>query len=74
MVDISNILAYVGQVSAVSVAEGEKTPLPLRNVMRDDVSRSEDDPLAKTREAVLEALPTREGDYNVVRKIIQKDA
>ncbi|TSC69173.1 MAG: hypothetical protein G01um101456_317 [Parcubacteria group bacterium Gr01-1014_56] len=71
--DISNILDYVGHVSAVSSAEGEKDPGLNRNVLRRDVPRGESDPLADTREQLLEALPKREGDYNVVRKIIQKD-
>ena len=72
--DISDILEYVGQVSDVSarnIAEGEK-PL-VRNVMRADAPRAADDVLAGKEEALRSAFPTREGDYNVVRKIIQKD-
>ena len=70
--DISNILEYVGQVNAAQTGEENKNPL-VHNVLRDDAPRSESDPLSGTRDAVLAALPKREGDYNVVRKIIQKD-
>ncbi len=75
--DISNILDYVGQVSMQS---GQGSTLTqdsprsnLRNVMRADLPRADGDPLAGKREALLAALPKREGDYAVVRKIIQKD-
>ena len=71
--DISNILEYVGQVNATEVSEENKKPL-LRNVMREDSPRAENELLSGKREALLNALPKREGDYNVVRKIIQKDA
>jgi aspartyl/glutamyl-tRNA(Asn/Gln) amidotransferase C subunit len=70
--DISNILAYVGQVAAVSSQE-EKVAGDNRNVLRSDVPRGADDLLAEKREAILAALPKREGDYALVRKIIQKD-
>lgn len=70
--DISSILDYVGQISALEgdVATDVATN---RNVMRDDVPYAEENPLLASREAILNALPKREGDYNVVRKIIQKD-
>ena len=45
----------------------------LHNILRDDTPRKDSDPLWDKRESLLEALPKREGDYNVVRKIIQKD-
>ena len=70
--DISDILGYVGQISALEPSATEGLP-PLRNVLREDIVRSEDDPLAGTREALLEALPRRDGDFAVVKKIIQKD-
>lgn len=69
--DISAILDYVGQVSAVS-ADTKQTKPALRNVMREDVPRA-DDLLGGKREALLKALPKKEGDYAVVRKIIQRD-
>lgn len=71
--DITNILAYVGQVSAFSTgAEGKRAGM-LRNVMRADVPHAPDSPLAGKRDALLKALPHREGDYAAVRKILQKD-
>lgn len=70
--DISNILEYVGQVSAVS--GGQKTEVaPVHNVMRDDTARASGEALAGKEESLRAAFPKREGSYNVVRKIIQKD-
>lgn len=78
--DISNILDYVGQVSAVSaggdaLATGlsKASPPEPRNVMRDDVPYEEGSALKGARDAVVAAFPKNEKDYNVVRKIIQKD-
>ena len=76
--DISSILEYVGQLSEVSVGSvGEqikKTAIPLqRNVMRDDTPRTAEDTMASKEESLRGAFPKREGDFNVVRKIIQKD-
>lgn len=72
--DISRILEYVGQVTAAQGdASDEARVSGLRNVMREDVPHTSDSPVAGKREAVLGAFPKREGDYNVVRKIIQKD-
>lgn len=68
--DISNILDYVGQVTAASDVALERPEV--RNVLRADVLREADDPMAEKREAILAQLPKREGDYNVVRKIIDK--
>jgi aspartyl-tRNA(Asn)/glutamyl-tRNA(Gln) amidotransferase subunit C len=71
--DISSILEYVGQVGAVSAAQGDaKKPL-LRNVLREDVLREGADVLASKEEALRSAFPRREGNFNSVRKIIQKD-
>lgn len=73
--DISNILDYVGQVSAVT--DGRRAPSAaaadgalLRNVMRDDIPTK----TLGDRESLLNAFPKREGDFNVVRKILDKDA
>lgn len=77
--DISNILDYVGQVSAVSTKGDALTPRLsktsplLRNVMREDTPRGTGDTLLGKEEALRAAFPKREGQYNVVRKIIQKD-
>ena len=70
--DISNILEYVGQVSAISVDAAKEKPLQ-RNVMREDIPRDVGDTVADKEEALRSAFPKREGDFNVVRKIIQKD-
>lgn len=71
--DISDILEYVGQVSAVP--QNDNSPaVPLHhNVMRADMPRRDDDQFADKEAAVRAAFPTQENGYNVVRKIIQKD-
>ncbi|HYF13009.1 MAG TPA: Asp-tRNA(Asn)/Glu-tRNA(Gln) amidotransferase subunit GatC [Candidatus Paceibacterota bacterium] len=69
--DMSNILDYVGQISTFTASVEDKNAKN-HNVMREDVPRG-DDLLAGKREALLGALPKKEGDYAVVRKIIQKD-
>lgn len=74
--DISNILEYVGQVSAVSIDSGSAPKVPANqphNVLRNDVVRAPDDTMAGKEEEVKKAFPKREGEFNVVRKIIQKD-
>ncbi|MDO8517947.1 MAG: Asp-tRNA(Asn)/Glu-tRNA(Gln) amidotransferase subunit GatC [bacterium] len=80
--DISNILEYVGQVSAVSAGTqgdalkpglSKASPLALHNVMREDAPRDADDPMAGKREQIIAAFPRHEKEYLVVRKIIQKD-
>jgi len=72
--DISEILEYVEAVKTVetpsNLARGEG-PL-LRNVMRIDEPRTKDVLFGK-EEALRAAFPKREDNYNVVRKIIQKD-
>ncbi len=73
--DISSILDYVGQVSAVqgnTSAKAEELP-SVRNVMRADTLRVATDPMADKESTLRAAFPTRSGDHNVVRKIIQKD-
>ncbi len=70
--DISNILDYVGQVAAVSADSSTNVPLN-HNVMREDVPREGSHPLSGKEEALRTAFPRKEGGYNVVRKIIQKD-
>jgi aspartyl-tRNA(Asn)/glutamyl-tRNA(Gln) amidotransferase subunit C len=71
--DISAILEYVGQVNAVPGGEGGVSYSPLTTVMREDVVRAENDPLASKEEVLRAAFPRREGDFAVVRKIIEKD-
>jgi aspartyl/glutamyl-tRNA(Asn/Gln) amidotransferase C subunit len=70
--DISNILDYVGQVSAVEGGTEKEAGLN-HNVMRDDVPYAEDSALKNVRADVVAAFPEKKNDYNVVRKIIQKD-
>ena len=67
--DISNILDYVEQIKSVEVSGGQEAAPAHRNVMRDDVPV----PVLGKREDLLAAFPKRQGDYNVVRKILQKD-
>lgn len=74
--DISSILEYVGQVSAVSMDSAAVPAISvhqLHNVLREDTLRVASDTMAGKEEKVKEAFPKREGEYNVVRKIIQKD-
>ena len=70
--DISNILDYVGQISALKGSVVTDVPLN-HNVMREDVPYASESPLLAARDAVVEAFPKQENGYNVVRKIIQKD-
>jgi aspartyl/glutamyl-tRNA(Asn/Gln) amidotransferase C subunit len=70
--DISSILDYVGQVSAVGGSAEKEMPLH-HNVMRDDVPYAEGSQLKDAREDIVAAFPQQKNGYNVVRKIIQKD-
>ena len=70
--DISNILDYVGQVSAVSGDAVVDVP-ENHNVTREDTPRVTDDPLVGKEALLRKAFPREENGYNVVRKIIQKD-
>lgn len=70
--DLSTILTYVEHISAAAADTSAFVPKH-RNVMRDDIPRTADHPLHNKEEALRVAFPKREGDYNVVRKIIQKD-
>jgi len=70
--DISNILEYIGQISQVNVEKEKATPFNY-NVMREDVPRAEGDTMGGKEEALRAAFPKKENNYNVVRKIIQKD-
>ncbi len=71
--DISNILGYVGQVQSFS-ADAAMAGVPaVHNVLREDVPRASEDTMAHKEELIKQQFPKREGEYNVVRKIIQKD-
>ena len=74
--DISNILEYVGQVSAVSLQDDALPTVSANqpyNILREDAPRDLADTMAGKEEKVKGAFPKREGEYTVVRKIIQKD-
>ena len=77
--DISGILEYVGKISAVQpqgetfLSDSKDAPLGVRNVMREDSPRADGDTMAGKEEALRTAFPKKENNYNVVRKIIQKD-
>jgi aspartyl-tRNA(Asn)/glutamyl-tRNA(Gln) amidotransferase subunit C len=70
--DISNILDYVGQVSKVEMSD-TKVAGVVHNVMRQDAVRTVGDTMLGKEESLRAAFPKREGNFNVVRKIIQKD-
>lgn len=67
--DFTSILEYVGQVSAVDVDALQEEKPAIRNVMREDVAV----PFAvgSSRDALLKAMPERDGDYLLVRKVIK---
>ncbi len=71
--DVSSILEYVGQVSSLEVSASGPIAPAHHNIMRDDTPRAAEDQLAGKEEAIRAAFPKREGDYNAVRKILQKD-
>ncbi len=77
--DISNILDYVGQVSAVAPRSSLSASVGVRNVLREDTPRPSTssgqaaDPMAGKEAQLKAAFPKQENSYNVVRKIIQKD-
>lgn len=70
--DISNILEYVSQVSAIEGSAEKEVGLN-HNVMREDIPYVEGSQLKAAREDVVAAFPEQKNGYNVVRKIIQKD-
>lgn len=70
--DISSILDYVGQVSAVPMPDKKEDAGLWRNIMREDTPR-DGGTLAGKEAALVQAFPKSEKGYNVVRKIIQKD-
>jgi len=71
--DISSILDYVGHINAFEGESGKKEAGLNHNVMREDIPYAKENLLLASRDAVLEALPKREGDYAVVRKILHKN-
>jgi aspartyl/glutamyl-tRNA(Asn/Gln) amidotransferase C subunit len=71
--DMTNILDYVGHISAANFEVQKEAILGPHNVMRDDELRKGDDQIAGKEAVLRAAFPKEKDGYNVVRKIIQKD-
>ena len=71
--DIANILGYMDQIRFFTGETAAKEVPHTHNVMRDDALHTSGSPLIEKREALLAALPRRQGDFAVVRRILQKD-
>jgi aspartyl/glutamyl-tRNA(Asn/Gln) amidotransferase C subunit len=71
--DFSAILDYVSQIQAVTSPEEGIALVPVRNIMRDDAPYAPEAPMEGKQKSIIEEFPRREGDYLLVRKIIQKD-
>ncbi len=66
--DVESILGYVGEIEkAVVGMDAAPEPGTLRNVMREDGNPHES---GIYTEALLRALPSRDGDYMAVKKIL----
>jgi aspartyl/glutamyl-tRNA(Asn/Gln) amidotransferase C subunit len=70
--DISNILDYVKQIEAVE-GNAEKEVGLNHNVMRHDVPYEAGSQMLGARDDIVAQFPRSEKDFDVVRKIIQKD-
>jgi aspartyl-tRNA(Asn)/glutamyl-tRNA(Gln) amidotransferase subunit C len=66
--ELGSILDYVGALQKVDTTglSKEGSVGLLRNVWRDDVATSEGD-----REAILDEVPMRDGDFVAVKKVIE---
>ena len=64
--EIDSVLGYVGQIKNAT-GDTEKTVHKLHNVLRDDVVVNKE---GEYTESLLEAAPSREGDYVKVKKIL----
>ena len=71
--DISNILDYVGQINAVAIDDATPKAGVVHNAMRADTMRDTSDVMAGKEESLRSEFPKRDGNFNVVRKIIDKD-
>lgn len=69
---LSSILEYVSVVNSITAAGGEDAPQVGEhfNVLRTDVVTNEPE---QYTEALLEAMPEREGRFMKVKKILQQD-
>ena len=68
--EFDSILAYVGQLEALTLPEGLSSDTPLRNVMRADGPAT---PARTYTEKLAAQFPEREGDALVVKQIIDHD-
>lgn len=65
--DLEEILAYVSEIKDVTTEEIASTVGEIRNVLRDDENPHE---VGKYSEDLLAALPSREGNRALVKKIL----
>lgn len=68
--EFESILAYIGQIDALTIPEGAQAVPAHRNVFRED---GEPHPSGQYTDALAEQFPRREGDYLAVRQIISHD-
>ncbi len=71
--DISNVIEYVGQINAIAGTPVGPLAPTHHNIMRADTPRQAGDQLFAKEEVLRAQFPTRKGNYNSVRKILQKD-
>ena len=69
--DMESILAYVGQLTEVTVTTPANEKQLVRNVIRSD---SDPYPGGTYSEAIAEQFPGRQGDYLKVKPILGDDA
>ena len=69
--DLDSILNYISQIKEVDVPSLVDADASFRNQFRED---KETTALGENKEALLEALPNREGDYMAVQKILDMNA
>lgn len=65
--DIESVLSYVSEITKVAAASGIESYSSLKNVMREDASPHES---GLYTESLLDAAPSREGNYFRVKKIL----
>lgn len=69
--DLDSILGYISQIKEVKVPPLVDTEASFRNQFREDEEHAVS---GDNNEALLKALPNREGDYAVVQKILDTNA
>lgn len=68
--EFERILAYIGQIDALTIPEGARALPARRNVFRED---GEPHASGMYTESLAEQFPRREGDYLAVKQIISHD-